>query len=1014
MTIIQLLNDTNSPANPNLGVQKFLGLTVVDINCNSSWDSQGGQCVINLIQDPDENEVLDNVIVGSPQYFEIVDLNGNPIFRFYGILKELSRSANPNSKMYSATLQSPTLLLEASSIITKGFTGAGGAYEAYGPNILAKINFGSNNENIDSNKIFNVLNVFGLYENSEYGSQNAGFGNSAITEEGIRVDYFGYAIDQLVNGGIGTPKLGSNIIYGASSYDSPNAYAYNFDILGFLQQIVTFIPDDYRVTATNLMEFVSQICESINHVFYIDLLKPSGSGNPAFGSGHTSTVVPNLTHPNTIYGGQIVVVIQNRNVISNKKFPLSEYIISKEISDKGGSGQNQDLPLDIGLTGSFHPDGPPVGNSLGTVPVDELTLEDFEKLKSSSLSVNLNEGAVAAKVIAGGFQSRINYIKSINTDNVSSPSVGTQDGIDSDLSHDVYQYWGDINVTIRNTISPNSPFQKNVPVLTPLQTHNLSLNSPNSNVYETSDIIAIDCIDIIGRFTSPSTNGVPIFVDGVYLASIGELKAAAQSHNSWLTYMQFNKGTKFLKFQSIFGAALNVKFRTYTGDTLNYLGMSVDKLANHWVGLYNLRANNLGESRDCNLNNAAQLGFQVVSQMLVEKFASIYNECYGKKYAVKVPAYSVKINPDWTPSNVQDYVKPSWEISEDGFLDPVKWDEYFAPQGDFISSGRIKAYANFETNSEQIRLIHCNNIISSPAGQYRSYKDFSEYGQDKSLYMRPVFYEGVSTIVSVPVQVEKQYITLPNLYFSIYSPHTQLGSISGKRSSGAFRDIDAEMSGLRTFLLNLVLTHADAGGIPFALVTLPNAVNLPTTDKINEDPCKASDDSVKDRTQLQELYMDQMKSSTQDRDNEVYYRTHPIGFGIPQQSNRYVYGPWVTNNTLNYGAKIEYEQLDDLVPENYLNYSTMNTVAQLLANSVENFDFLYVEQGSISMAGLPKVTHLGQSLVENGPLVSDISINVSASEITTNYSMKTFAPKFGRIGKYYADKITKIISKIKG
>ena len=154
----------------------------------------------------------------------------------------------------------------------------------------------------------------------------------------------------------------------------------------------------------------------------------------------------------------------------------------------------------------------------------------------------------------------------------------------------------------------------------------------------------------------------------------------------------------------------------------------------------------------------------------------------------------------------------------------------------------------------------------------------------------------------------------------------------------------------------------------------------------------------------------------------------PKSFGIPQQSNRYVYGPWATESTTPYGSKVEYVRDESLVPENYIlpsdvsfggvpvtitsGYDGMNTVGRLMANTVENFDFLFTEEGSLSMAGYPRVTNLGQALIDGGPLVSDISVNISATEVITSYNMTTFAPKFGRAGKYLIDKLTRLARRI--
>lgn len=1039
MSIVPFGSD-NAQASPNIGVQKFLGLTVVDFSCNSSWDSQGGQCTVKLVQD--DGEYLENVLVGSPQFFEIVNNDATPIFRFYGILKELSRSVSPGGKFYIAVLQSPTLLLEACHTVDKGFTGPGSALEAYGPNILANTNFGSNNDNYDATRVFNIQNVFGLFENPQYGGvpsdisglTSLGFGGSAITDEGMRLDYFAYAIDQLVNGGIGAPYLGGNILYGTTSYTNGSAYAYNFDILGFIQQIVQYIPNDYRVTSNNLMDFVSEICETINHVFYIDLLKPPGEGNSAFADGHISTTIPIQSHANTVYGGQIVVITQNRNVIDERKFPLSQYIINKEISDKtGGSGQTEDLPLDIGITGSTHPDGPPVASAPygGNFPVEEITLDEYERLKSSEISVTLNQGAVGAKFVVGGFQSRINYVCTILEDRDVSPAIPSQSaGVDYDPTPDVYQYWGDINISARSISAPNNPMLKNVPVLARVATWR-SGDQSSFRMSSETDFIVVDCIDIVGRLTTPATNGVRLFEDGLYITSLSELAAAAESEARWNVWMAQNKSRKLAKFRQIATnqTFFNQPYRTYDGLQEGYTGKAVYSQAKHWSGLYNMSASNLEEDEsDCLYPSN---WYSVYTRLLCKRLRDIWDRHYCKTYAIKAPVYSIKLNPDYTPTKVQDYLTTSWNIVDDAFLDPSKWDEYVAPQGSFLNNGRIKAYATFQgaSKSSVSQAINENTIspktmltiLEAAAGgatpPYGRLPDFSKYDVD-SLYARPFpfncphqrFATVIETIVSVPITLQPNYMVLPPNYFSVYDT-TILQPLTFSQEE-SIRDIRPEMANVRSSLLNMVLSYADTNGTPFVIASLENKVGADARRSFKIKPICDPEEGREANAEYKINYLQNLHNSNE-REGSSQHFLHPLGFGIPQQSNRFVYGPWVTNTTLKYGTKFEYEQHEDLVPENYLNFNLMNDIGQLKADSVENFDFLYVEEGGLTLTGLPKVTHLGQSLVENGPLVSDISINISAADITTNYSMKTFAPKFGKIGKYYADKITKIISKLK-
>jgi hypothetical protein len=1025
MTDILPFGSNTASGVPNLGVQNFLGLTVVDFSCNSSWDSQGGQCSIKLIQDSVENQYLQNAVIGSPQFFEIKDLDDTPIFRFYGILQQLTRSVDSSSKTYSAVLQSPTVLLESCGTVLEGFAGYGGAMEAYGPNVLSCLDFGSNGKNISPNNIFNIQNIFGVYENDVYGSGNAGFGRSAITSEGMRVDYFASGLNELVNGNTDfTPKLGGNILYGSDVYGSGSPYYYNFDIVGLIDQLSTYIPSDYRVQSENLMDFVSEICEETNHVFYVDLLKPSGSGLAEFGSGHVTTLVPQQTYADTIYGGQISVITQDRNTIpSGSTFPLSNYIINKEISNIGGSGQIYELPLDISVTGSVHPDGPPIGTTFnaGSYPHETISVDNFDRLRSSNVSVRLNDSAVGAKYVVGGFQSRVNYIKTISAEsNASSPGPipgeeGTTcgaSGSDSDTTQDVYSYWGEINVQARNQVSPGNPFQKNVPVLTPIISEFARINGDNNLTSRLPyrDCIMIDLIDIMGTFTSTSAIATPPLVeDGIYAASFAEMKAASHSYEEWHKFLSMTKPVKLERFEEIFDDIMQTSIRKFrTSGGLTYLGRSVASNASHFIGLYNTQAKNIDEKVDTgSINAASYYGAVAYGKLIAIKLKEIYDEHYGKSYVVKVPAYTTKINPDYFPTSVDAYSIPSWKMSSDAFLDPSLFSEYDAPQGTFVNNARIKPYVNFETNIDGYRYIHDGQVLDNYTNPFKvlsnvnTMKNFANYSND--IYINTVSDYPVSGIVSVPASIDDNYMVLPAAYFTSYYPSTMFSDLA------IDPDVDSEITSVRSFLLGLVLTDVTEG-IPFAVVRLNSVVNDSSLDFAD----KEYDILFNPIAETGMANFNKSISSTEQVEkNKNAPIAHPIGFGIPQESTRYVYGPWVTQTTLGQGMKIEYVKMDELVPENYFSYSLMSQVGQLRANSVANFDYLYTEEGSIELPGLPQVTHLGQSLVENGPLVSDISVNISYNDITTKYSMNTYAPKFGKTSKYLADKITKMTSKLK-
>lgn len=156
----------------------------------------------------------------------------------------------------------------------------------------------------------------------------------------------------------------------------------------------------------------------------------------------------------------------------------------------------------------------------------------------------------------------------------------------------------------------------------------------------------------------------------------------------------------------------------------------------------------------------------------------------------------------------------------------------------------------------------------------------------------------------------------------------------------------------------------------------------------------------------------------------------PEKIAVAQRSTRYVYGPWMTNiDTLMFRGKVEYEQDENLLPENFLiptNFGAfgdfklkqisglagLNLAAQAKANAIDNFALFAQEQGSISVQGAPAIKRIGDSLfgIRN---VTDIKVNVTNSTLKTSYSFKTISPRFGRNNADIEKKLTKISNKVK-
>ncbi|REK54551.1 MAG: hypothetical protein DWQ49_10990 [Bacteroidetes bacterium] len=1028
MTSRTVIGTDTAVANPNIGTQTFMGATVVDFSCNSSWDSQGATCTVNLIEDSGQRVDTDSV-VGQPRYFEIVDTGNNLVFSFNGILKNINRSVSPNGeRRYSATLQSPTVLLQATSVITDHYIGAGDALEAVAPNTATSLEFGHINSSVTPANVYNLLNPFGVFENDDYGlSTPKGFGAAQVNEEGIRIDRFVAAIDALINGSnIANPELGRPILYGADKWGGAvGTYYYTFDIYSFVNSIISYIPNDYRVKSTTLMDFVAELCDEINFVYMVDLKRPTLStasgldGKVADSQLSFGVATDNAPEGVGTFGGEIFIITQNRNVYGATKFPLSYQLVRREVSDKSTGGAltsfstgfgvgfgGNDLPLDFAWAGyDSHPGGPPNATSPfgGQYPYEDIDQDNIERYTSTSLDVSLNESAVGGKVVVGGFQSRIGFVP---------------------FSNNVYQYWGDIKRldNFGSNASASDIAQRGIPVVTDVLDGN-----------DIRDIILIDVQDLLG-----STSITGAVRRGVYACSMLEMRYAMTEFNDWMFFMTSTKPGKLSSLNGYFtGSLKEIRDRiAHPNGTLTYAGKAYFNNALTTIASFNSSSNNVDTTNiNCSdpISAVANMSYQQFLQKLHEKIKSLGDEHYGKSWLVKQPAFTTKLDED-EETVIANFIR-SWDLSDDAYLEPTNFASYEAPQSPFfVSNGRLKSYVNYDakfTNS---------TIYGGATVNY----DFREYANSKFAQTQI----GSDYIFSFLLDVEKDYIFLPSSYFTYYDESLFSSIVSGGVITSMSAAVTVDASKMNTavdFLTGNGAKFYTKGGtdffnisdhgigmLPFALcktsrVFLP--LNAPATAG-KSDKTVFSMMSVLGASCNNALSgQNNISGSQQFQPKPFPITVAPRSFGIPQQSNRFVYGPWITNSIkLDYATRVEYEQDDNLVPENYIIPSTvtiggttytltsglggLNTVGQAKANTIDNFDYLFTEQGSVTQPGLPAVTNLAVSLLSNGPLVSDISVNISATDITTNYSMKTFAPKLGRTNKRIIDQLGKLGKRI--
>ena len=582
---------------------KAFGCTVVSFDISADWASQAGSLSMTLIEDEADGDRLSIPVIGSPYIFELQrDDTDEVIFEHVGIVDSFSRSSSSSTKTYSVSIASPLKILDATQVIINGFTGLGAAMEGkkdfsgFGAQL-----FGSNNRSvkIDNNtgsyhwfNVSNLINVFGILENEDKnfrvprdigGTTFGDFGFSAISDEGIPLTNLLWALHVGINH---LPKItpmgaqkthGGNLLYGRHNYNLDKTfegipYFYDFDALGFFNQVINYLGPQYRFPgdSSSLNEIIQTICNDANleYYIYIDINKNEGFGEPTLREFDPNWSQPsncswdNLNESNFTeggrYGGTIRVGVVDKNAFFNPDRPFSEIsynLLGLEVPDlqqtkftntDGVSPGKRPGQPEYGLSNNDNVYSDPLDSKgldsdsdgfteVGTKSVADggnLTSTGFfdsnqmanVKVIDSNLSLQAAD-AVTMKVVVGGYQSRLVHVPRTLIKQYWGDIVLMGAGSNLRDEDDAYSTFYD---TPTDNLGVNKFATRKIPVVT-------QLLDPS----DTDDFVFIDMQSIFGNLTIPFT-----IHRGIYVASIFEIRLAMNGFDNWVNWWNAMKAGK--------------------------------------------------------------------------------------------------------------------------------------------------------------------------------------------------------------------------------------------------------------------------------------------------------------------------------------------------------------------------------------------------------------------------------------------------------------------------------------
>lgn len=129
-------------------------------------------------------------------------------------------------------------------------------------------------------------------------------------------------------------------------------------------------------------------------------------------------------------------------------------------------------------------------------------------------------------------------------------------------------------------------------------------------------------------------------------------------------------------------------------------------------------------------------------------------------------------------------------------------------------------------------------------------------------------------------------------------------------------------------------------------------------------------------------------------------RVAPEYIGIPQESKRYVWGPWFSfNPNSGQAGKVQIDEDADMRPESFGSIATMNEFATNVVKA-DMATLLNSETGYVQIAEIPQY-NLAERFYGSGPYVTNISISIDASDgYKTTYNFSTWTKTFGKLSQY--------------
>lgn len=952
--------------------QTFLGASLRGFNASIGWGGNSSSVDINLVED-DKNvrpgfphgDVFTPLDVGQPATFVVSGYNPeNSQYSYWdytGLIKNYKADVSPNGNpLYSVSMMDPRELLEGSKIILGNYYGSVSGFP-------------------------NMFNVYGYMEdllglnNPSNPNYSNNFGGSEANDAGIPYRNIVRALGIITSGN-------SSRHYGERIQLKDRYYTLNLSNLPRLA-------DDYRIPNVDSMsciDFISDICNTANHDFFVEL-------QPVYYKNNFNEWVPSGD-----YNGKQIHEI-NVVTIDRSSIPQSG-VISKFITAvSGASVKNIGFEFRNGTVGKFLTGG---NLSLMYYKKDDTLIESGLSNTIVDLSKDDHDYMLDGIHQFWGLDEQENLIQqtprvSDNTDFTKFKAIGrVRDSAGNFIIKDKqpnvptirYRY-EEYDRSLRDF-----PGTAEVLYLNP-QCHTSDISGYMPQIFQTINI---------------DTRMIPeeIWDLGVYETSEGELRAVSSSIEAWQMYLASMAGYEYIPIMledwhyldktghTIYEANFHIyepKTQTMIPATrlinralgpipgnVQFLRYKTTGIKNPAFGRYYNLSMNGGFG---NGENAQKVFFNVFNNRF-----NTYEDT--QKHVQQLATNLDKLNLDVTAYNaalLKKLYDHLYEFAENyGKRYTVDVPEILATS-EKIPGEKYRIRSNI--TPAQYGYLSSGQIASGVA-----------LGFLPESYVKLMNEEGQ---ISAYMKVEDAYLYNLEQFNQSDIVYEYFQNNGLQIPKNAFIKIKVDE--------NIYFVDKATALKPKVLIELPSILGFKEELKAGHfGACKNAVD------QLQYFNKGSDRRFAYDDANTgadtMYEYIAPVAFKprfvmIPFSSNTESYGPWWK---IGANGAIEYEKDENLVPWKFNGYEGMNLTA--LAKVAEVAESQFDEYGTVEIPSIPAI-NLGRQLkyvnTQNnqyvyGPYITDISVDFSEAGFKTTYKMQTWTPSFGKVSKYFSDKVQRL------